>query len=448
MIKPRIAFLVDSPIFKRNYIDSGAIDSIEQKAHLTFLLRNDVSVDFLDRFGPDVRLIKYGQNNLRNLLHFTLLDFLMFKNAHKSISFRYRIFRVFGLSREIKTISNVRFKARVKGFFINLARYIPGVLQGAKFILSFNNPFEKIFINNSFDLIICPSSAYDPGVIDCISQSRKKGIKSLLLVDNWDNASSKSIFWEMPDAVCCWGKQSEKHFSEIQNYSGKKFSIGTPRFDVYIKKSDELFSSGGYLLFLGTALSFDELAVLVLLDRLLVEGKLPKSIKKIIYRPHPWRHSESLPEIQCLSSVVLDPQLAKLDWSKSSVQRGLPDLQYYPKLLKESELIVGGYTSMLIEGLLCEKPVIGLSHIEEFNPTSPHLVASNYEHFKGLDAIEGFFDCSSLSSIEEIIKQASSFQFNAKLNFPLREIIYSDEVPYAERLERVVFNNILGEVYG
>lgn len=441
MIKPNVAFLIDSPIFKRNYIDSGVIDLIEKKATLTFLVRDGVDIDFVDRFGSEVRIIKYTQTKSRNLLHLTLLDLLMFKNSHKSISFQYRIFRIYGASN-----ITLRLKKRAKGFIINLARYIPGLVRGVKYILNFNNPFDKIFIDNSFDLIMCPSSAYDPGVIDCISQSRKRRFKTLLLVDNWDNASSKSIFWEMPDAVCCWGKQSERHFLEIQGFGGRKFSIGTPRFDMYLKK-DELFIKRGYLLFLGTALPFDELAVLVLLDRLLAEGKLPASVKRIIYRPHPWRHSKKLPEIQFLSNVVLDPQLAQLDWNKSSINRGLPNLEYYPKLLRESELIVGGYTSMLIEGLICDKPVIGLSHIEDFNPTSPHLVASSYEHFKGLDAVEGFFDCSSLLSIEKTIKKALNFQFTANLDLPLREIIYFDELPYAERLEKVVFNNMLGEVY-
>ena len=129
----------------------------------------------------------------------------------------------------------------VKNFLSQLKLF----LLGSKLLSGITIPWigKKATINRSLlerirqvqpDIVIFPNSAYDPMGLDLIQISKENGFRTLFLVDNWDNLSSKSVFWQLPDFLAVWGEQSKLHAINIHEMPAERvFIIGTPRFQKY-----------------------------------------------------------------------------------------------------------------------------------------------------------------------------------------------------------------------
>lgn len=444
--KLQIAVFLCDDSYYRNYLQTGALDQLKQDADLSFFVGSSLAPEFLETLdNPTVM----PNDTLRETAHRDLLDILMFRHAYMSSSFKYRVFRTLGVnlfsardggaSRMIAEVvrkqpRKTRSKSDRRTARLRIIAKFGAWVQAKQEALRKNNPLRQMLRKASPDLILCPSSAYDPQILDAINAANELGIQSLLLIDNWDNASSKSIFWGRPSAVACWGAQSVEHVHRIQGITENVHAIGTPRFEVYRDLSQ---SAGSYVLFLGTALVFDEARVLEELNKAFSEGQFPEHVKKIIYRPHPMRQTKFSPDLSHLEYVSLDDNLSDFDWTGRAGSRRFPDLDQYGPVLAGAALVVGGYTSMMIEAALCGKPVLAMAHVEEGSDRSPHLVEALYEHFAGTEDIEGFTVCRDLTALSDDIKTALARQ--PSLGDPaLQHIISFTETPYSHRLGNLV----------
>ena len=81
-----------------------------------------------------------------------------------------------------------------------------------------------------------PSSGLDPItlILDRISKLNKS--KKAVLINNWDNLSSKGSFWYKPEFLGVWGQQMKEHAANIQNIPKKNiFITGSPDIDLFAK---------------------------------------------------------------------------------------------------------------------------------------------------------------------------------------------------------------------
>ena len=67
------------------------------------------------------------------------------------------------------------------------------------------------------DLLILPSCSYDTELGTLYKGSKRINSKLLLLIDNWDNLSSKSTLIYKPNYLGVWGNQTKKHAIEIHD---------------------------------------------------------------------------------------------------------------------------------------------------------------------------------------------------------------------------------------
>jgi len=86
----------------------------------------------------------------------------------------------------------------------------------------------------------------------------------------------------------------------------------------------------------GTALDFDEEAILALIDDVVEKNKNIWGDIKIIFRPHPWRQNNSAVESSYGVNIITDPQILAANNDKSTKIQ--PRLEYYSGLLG----LVGG----------------------------------------------------------------------------------------------------------
>ena len=279
-----------------------------------------------------------------------------------------------------------------------------------------------------------------------MSYANGVNLKTLLIIDNWDNLSSKSVLYELPKYLSVWGQQSMEHAIDIHGMRKENiFTLGTPRFDGYFKLRDTKLSSYfdfRYILFVGTALEFDERAALVQMNKLFSENAIFKNYK-IVYRPHPWRQSNNNFSIDDLQHVCLDPQIGTAYKQGEKTQQ--PDLQYYPALLQNAEAVVGGMTTMLIESLLMRTPFVAFIWKDTKHVTNMRAVFQNYIHFRGIDRISALllnYDSKDLlrdlvSALEKKTKIDKN-QLDNELNYFYT--IHRDK--FCDRLDKQVQNII------
>jgi hypothetical protein len=446
----KILFVIASNLFVRNYLKTNALSCLDANS-LYFLASKDVTVrgdlekkrNFLGYFDFNSEALAW---------HWRLLDVMMWRYRKRSGAFFFRFYRLriyLPLATPMRRLRMVkRFLAQLKLFLI-----------GSKLLSGITIPWigKKATINRSLlekikqvhpDIVIFPSSAYDPIGLDLIRISKEIGFRTLFLVDNWDNLSSKSVFWKLPDFLAVWGEQSKLHATNIQEMPAERvFIIGTPRFqkyyDIEFVKERSRFNFP-YILFCGCNLPFDELSTLKQLDYIVSKHSDVFKNTKILYRPHPWRAPRECFDLfnkLDFKKVEIDPQVADAYYRKGNSKEFLPDLNYYPILLKNALFVVGPLTTMLIESLICGKEVLALAYDDGVHISSPHNAYRYYPHFRGIDRIKGLFLCEKIKEIEGDIlgmmmreEKTDLFEIRKSLQY----FVFNDSESYANRLKQIV----------
>lgn len=312
-----------------------------------------------------------------------------------------------------------------------------------------NESLRGLIQHESFDLILFPSAAFDSVSVDLVTLGEELSVPTLCLIDNWDNLSSKTVLWRKPDHLGVWGPQAQSQAHTIHGFVPDQVHlIGTPRFDSYF----EARTSAGftaphslpYALYVGSAMPFDDIGTLQILERILIESEnLPPDFR-LIYRPHPWQHKRNVDArftAEDFSRVILDPQFDEAQ--KAGTVRGTndpsfqPDLDYYPGLLLSSRCVVGPLTTMLLEASLCLKPVVALSYFDGYHANTSQRY---FSHFDGMERVPGFVFCNDKESLTMLISQALEVDAinPAASDDQTSYFLYRDERSYPVRLEALV----------
>lgn len=449
-----LGLIINSELYVRNYMEGDALLPLFYEYEIKFIVKSDIA---LSERVNGFNVIRYDEDGRGKKRRMTLFDIFMNKYKYLSSSFRYRklrqkksIFDDFhlGLSLRKNLISLYVTCRRFNNYLFNqclsiLPKKILFLLFGHNYV---NKSLEAAILSAKPDLILLPSSAYAPEDIDFSIIGKKLSIKSILLVDNWDNMSSKSILYALPDCVCVWGEQSKEHAIRIQKFSPETVHlIGSVRFDSYFKSRDEKIVSHypfRYVLFVGTALYFNELEALRSLDAEITNNRNIYGDLMVVYRPHPWRQKKESFPTSFFQSIILDLQIPD-NYIDLNINFQ-PSLNYYPSLLSNAEFIIGGMTSMMIESLIFRKKFLGLVYEEQGSITSPHIVYSNYEHFENIDELNDVTLCHSLNLLPYYFSSLYKNSFvdlnecDAQRNFYL----FDNGKTYAERLNQIISSEV------
>ena len=200
MRSKKIVFLISSEIFYRNYISTGVVKFLENEyKDVEILIRDDLQ-------QPErSRIKKYKISPEHENRHYQYLKILSWRYRKLSRTFKFRFLRTsqfkFIPRADLKNrkkivntiISNFKSaKRRLKVITLAHLLIYPLTKYFFQYILKPDNEISLYLKTTKPDVVIMPSSAYDPVVLDIISICQQEDIKTILLVDNWDNLSSKS----------------------------------------------------------------------------------------------------------------------------------------------------------------------------------------------------------------------------------------------------------------
>jgi hypothetical protein len=448
----KLCFVVSSNVHVRNYLTSNALNNIAQNYECIFLISDTVSVS---RKFKDRHIVKTFKAT-SSKEHRFLFDLMMFSLSKMSSTFCFRIKRFYFPKPDFKRNGKHSFSSRV--YFLLKSVYLVGVwlwmvtltlpiirrvtIPLAKLRLKPNKHLRRLVEEYNPDLIIAPSSSYDPDNMDILLWAKDKTNQTMFIIDNWDNLSSKSVLFERPDFMSVWGEQSIEHAVNIHQMKREQvFTLGTPRFDQYFQMRNKKLKSPfphPYFLFVGTAVAFDERAALEELNNVI---KCHENFKNhfIIYRPHPWRQSNDVFSVEDLEHVKIDPQILAAFQSGNKTQQ--PNLDYYPALLQNAKCCLGGMTTMLIESLIMKTPFLALTWDDKNFITNMKDVRHQYMHFNKIEQISSlYFNNHPHKLFEDLIKTCADKTvsdtdiLDAELNY-FYTIHYNT---FAERLSKVI----------
>jgi hypothetical protein len=426
----KIIFVLAGTDYVRNYLRTGVVEALSTVHNVS------VVADAKSKLREEIESHPqfdglYTNDPWNKRVHTVLWRLYMWRFRSRSPTFYYRwqgmakwslLLPTRGIKQRLKNLrewaAHVTTRAKVWQAPI-LGNRLIFPLSSRIFRGLLNTPDSMKTLVNRLkpDLIVCPTSAYESAVIDLILLGKNLGVKTLCLVDNWDNLTSKTIFWAKPDFLGVWGPQIKEQAVRIHGFDEHQvFEIGSPRFETYFAPTSKTVAQptpAPYILFVGSAMPFDELTALQRLEsELESNGYTPDSIR-IIYRPHPWqqpRRCEARFDSSRFRYASLDPQIAELfgdsRWPGEEHRRLQPDLDYYPQLLRGAKMVVGPLTTMLLEAALCLRPVIGLGYGDglHFNTARRY-----FTHFDDTQRIPGFFLCENPDGLGSLVSTALNF---------------------------------------
>jgi len=456
----KILVVIYSDLFVRNYLTTDALSAVEKENDCYYLASDRVTIrEHLE--SKQHFLGYYHFPDSLSKKHYALFNILMWRFRNRSSSFRFRFKR-------LGTLDLLQYRGNLRAYAKNLAVFVYGnlfgsdwtfrsMLLGDKMLYSIfggiyrnsipiNDELVHYVNNLKPDLILVPSSAYDPDGNDLARIGKLQGVRTLFLIDNWDNLSSKTIYWAFPYHLGVWGQQSKEHAIRMQDFQPQQVTpIGTPRFDRYFILRDQLLPKHfdfEYVLFTGLAIPFDELAALRIIEEEIDSKPDTYGGMKVVYRPHPWRQqriSDEHFDENDFTHVIIDPQMRDAYYCKN--KHFQPDLSYYPALLKNSRFVVASPTTMIIESLIFHKRVLLLAYDDGVHLTSPHNALTNYEHFKGIEQVEGISLCLDKSSLREQFRSLwmHKEEIDArKQAHDLNYFLFDDGSRYRDRLAGLV----------
>ena len=263
-----------------------------------------------------------------------------------------------------------------------------------------------------------------------LGKSRRLGIKTALVIDNWDNLSSKSLFTSSPNALGVWGPNMHRDALEIHSMSPRIVShVGSARFRPNERPSPQ--SRPAFVLFAGSGKPlFNELTALIDL-RLMLDRKQLSTLN-IIYRPHPMsrvNQNSIVDVIEKLERVELDSSFSGPLESNFYKSEPLEELE---NLCRLATFIIAPLSSIIVEGLSLGTPVVSLNWTRNPNADLP---LSEYTHFLELREVRGFFPVTSWEELESQLTDVIACKGEKNL---VPEILPSFNTRYADRVVSLV----------
>lgn len=479
-----LALVIQSEVYENDFLDRAVLGKFLEQNECILIIDEDSKTD-KQIYKEFKQVFELSFKSSRKTSQVQLFqNVLMYKNREKSKSFRYKFERNFPSLKEIynrqklnkkhlnilavnksklNPASSLRTHTNVIRKILNILRKVlqRNVVKVLSSNLVFriyskfhvvnkltNKELEDVLLENKIDTVIFPTGSMLDIDVFLINICRSNNIKTLFIINNWDNLSSKTIFWKKPDFLGVWGPQSVVYARAIHRFEPAQiFNLGSARYSYFernkISKAPQ--ASSRNILFVGTQHQYDEFGVLLDLDKILDLHKGQHI--NLIYKPYPgsfrilefYKLNLKHVQIDDGTKALYDSIIA--NGGAGKVQTLRSDISYNSKLLQSVDFCVGGLSSMLIEASLLGKYYIGFAFSEKYNLTSPRSIHMFSTHLEDIDMLPNLFLCYTRDEVKEKFEVLINSRicpplFNLESN--LSYFVNTDCVKFGERLNEVV----------
>ena len=457
-MKKKILFSLCEDQYIRNYIDTSALSLLNEKYELYFIADKRISDEQKGKIQEVKNFKGFFYYEEKKISKFNKLNILVsYINENRSTSFKMLNKGVYNQNKLFWDRENL-FKT-LYFFPIRLTRKIYKFLEyfyfkyignETKITNSFiskikiNTFIEKIVNEINPDLIIFPANGNKIMNLELVIVSKKKNIKTFKICDNWDNPSSRSFIKPEADYIGVWGKQGFNHSRDINFFKPENiFILGSARFEDYLtnENKDNSMFNFKYILLLENFINHRIEDALNKLDKIILNNK-DYYDTKIVYRPHPNRKDINFIDVKKFKNVIVDPQVE----SNYNIlnNRFVADLNYYPSLINNAQMIIAAPTSMIIEAMIFHKKtiVLGYDGYNFFN--FKNFIRYNL-HLHDIEKFPILKINKNLNNLEKQMEELNKIKINTKIFKEVdnhRNYYLSDKKKYNKALLDAV-NNIL-----
>lgn len=453
--RQNIIVLISNENYLRNWIAASAFTELAERYDLHYVVAKDYwDPEMIRNFGID----DFGvveQANYRKFLLRRVLTVTMFKHTRRSKAFRIKM-------------------ALVRQSLAPLYKFLalPGIyalfLAAVRAVLPTWPEFAAVVRRVRPVAIVAPSITADNFTIDMTHAAARLGVKSMILVNSWDNLVSKGVLPIAPDCVVVWGEQGVKHATYIQGIpSERAIPLGMARFERYFDESVDAAQVGALralngipdgkkvILYAATALPFDDIAALEILDQAISSDRRLADYV-ILFRPHPEMMQRAAEKnfADChFKNVLIDVQVSGFYSSRFEGEHKASfindaELGYYPVLLRSIAVTVCPPTTLGLEGGINGVPCLMICYGDGKNTWLSPEKMCQYESVEDVLAMPGIVACRReedlVEGLLEVIRLSEDPEARARLAEATRYVVHHDDKPYAVRLADLVDNLVAG----
>ncbi len=281
------------------------------------------------------------------------------------------------------------------------------------------------------DIIIHPSTFAGYFINDVIAEGKAQGIPTMLLMNSWDNPSTKRATSGKADWVAVWGEQTLRHTHFYMGIPKNRIvCLGAAQFEAYrpqpritpteFRSEYCLPPEKKILLYAGSSRGTDEAKHLDWLEAAIEQGYLGDVA--VVYRPHPWGFGQQ----QALDIVNSGWKHIHIEKSMSDFIRILADgkssggflMAEYARthdVLSSVDMLLSPLSTMIVEGALHGIPVMCFYAKEEEKGSIWRKTLKNLAHFEDIFRSPSVVVCTNydkfLPSVKELCRRADDKEF-------------------------------------
>ena len=216
---------------------SKILDSLQIKYTVSVIVPEEIDLTF-PGLESNAEIKTYQEGPFTRKLNKFVLDVESYSLSAQNVSFETRIRRLtkvpIGMKLNFRNFMALKSKYGLLLWFANL--FFVRVLsrKALRLVGSIHPGLNRACEESGPDLLLCFSGGMYSGVENHLCKyGRIKGVPIFLVIDNWDNLSSKSILWEFPDLLGVWGPEMENDAIEIHRIPANRIlQLGSSRVDM------------------------------------------------------------------------------------------------------------------------------------------------------------------------------------------------------------------------
>lgn len=444
-----------------SFFDSGVIDELSKDLDIT-VYADQKALDWISEFRPaySTRVCKQELHPSERIYKI-FSDALMIEYRNKCVTFRHKLRWTFidkyGFLPKFKyrkilkeTQSNrIRPRILVYKFIIFPFLFFDPI---RKIILAFFNYILLHVFPNHINLLIpqlnkaAPLREFDVAIIPTrnllftpfILQAFYNSIhtRTVLIVSNWDNISTKPMPIVEFTALTCAGEQSKDHYKSIYGHQiDNVFPIGLPRFNnssVFLTNVES--SNSKNILYIGSGFPHNEFKLCVEISRML-ENIFGYTDFTLHVKSHP-EASLRLNDLSPLKAIrTTEGKVVPISEELNIIYKENPK-----EFFEHFQIAICGPTTMALEAVIHMKHCILDASALGYYPVEPYYALKMMMHLQGMRNLFGNQigeDAIEIARLIDLIFQDKSrhlhtlpysvnrfVDFSSKFSNELKKIIY------------------------
>ncbi len=379
-----------------------------------------------------------------------MLSFEFIKRSKESVAFSRTLNRKFKGNYQTEFLGRKRYLEYLKTTLLNPENfvlalgYVP-ILSGIirKSLRSFYpypRQLDALCKELLPDLIVLISNGAEPSLFEVPKVASNNKVPWNLVVDNWDNLSSKTVFWDKPDHIYVWGNHHSEFAKKFHGIPQNRITeIGTPRL-TFPTSLENREPKSKIVLYAGMQPSYDEVSDL---ENLIHECRINNY--ELLYRPHPLRkftasEKSRIQEMAKSGHFYLNFSENFKDY-RNNVLASLSMSTKYLRLKKDELLsknllcVIATPTSLALEALVYQQELIMVARDDKIHKTTAATYWNFYPYFEPLKSNKGIrVATNDFEMLRELRAVAACEHVRSDLRIAVNEICKSGKETWALNL--------------